>query len=125
MSAFDRLLRRHGETWTLNGWASSTRDEYEDELAVEPTGAVFSAIRSSPKEEVVRDEKGRTRWEALDLLVAVSLTLPSQTRDNQPVTLTSPEGRIYDLIGVGKAGAPVGAKRLRLKTGGGDASLYL
>jgi len=123
--AFTRMLRRHGETWTLNGWANSARDAYEDELATEPTEATFQAIRDVPAEKAERDEKGATRWEALDLLVDLSLILPAQTKDNLPVTLTSPQGREYTLIGVDRTGATLGAKRLKLKTGGADAALYL
>lgn len=125
MSTFARMLRRHGETWVLHGWANSVRDDYEDELATEPTKTEFQGIRNGPKEEEQRDEKGMTRWEMLDLLVTLSLALPPQTQEDLPVTLTSPEGRDYDLIGVDRSGAPVGSKRLKLKTGGADASIYL
>lgn len=119
------MLRRHGETWVLHGWANSVRDDYEDELTTEPTETEFQGIRNGPKEKEQRDEKGMTRWEMLDLLVTLSLALPPQTQEDLPVTLTSPEGRDYDLIGVDRSGAPVGSKRLKLKTGGADASIYL
>ena len=126
MSAFTRMLRRHGEDWKMKGWADSARDEYEDELPRAPTTSMFKAIRGdSEKEEVQRDEKGQTRWEMLDLLVSSGLTLPDQTDKTFPVTLISPDGREYSLVGVAKSGVPVGAKRLKVRTGGGDATLYL
>lgn len=126
MTAFTRMLRRHGEDWKIKGWADSSRDEYEDKLPTAPTSSNFKAIRGdSEKEEVERDEKGQTRWEILDLLVSSDLALPQQTDAELPVTLISPDGREYSLVGIAKSGVPVGAKRLKVRTGGGDATLYI
>ncbi len=127
MSAFTRMLRRHGERWTLDSWSGSARDEYEDELPTGPLDVVvFNAIRSDSENETdPRDEKGQTRFETLELLVEASLALPKTADPELPVTLTSPEGREFSLIGVAKSGTPVGAKRLALKSGGQDAAVYL
>lgn len=122
------MLRRHGESWTLDSWGSSTRDEYEDETASEPLDQMtFRAIRSekSEDESEVRDEKGQTRFETLQLLVEAALILPLDADPELPVTLTSPEGREFSLVGVARSGVPVGAKRLVLRTGGQDAAVYL
>lgn len=126
MSAFTRMLRRHGEDWTIKGWAESSRDDYEDELATAPTTSTFKAIRGDieGQPEAERDEKGHTRWERLELLVDSDLTLPDQTDETLTVTLISADGREYSLVGVNKTGVPVGAKRLSIRTGGGDAALY-
>ncbi len=128
MTAFTRMLRRHGESWTLDSWGATTRDEYEDETASEPLDPVtFKAIRSekSEDESEVRVEKGQTRFETLELLVKATLTLPADADPEQPVTLTSPENREFSLIGVARSGVPVGAKRLHLRSGGADAAVYL
>ena len=124
MSAFTRMLNRHGEDWTLSGWANLDRDEYEDELPTEPTEIAFKAFRQSVVDEEDVDEKGVNKTERLDLLVDLSLALPSQTLPDQPVTLTSSEGRTYNLIGVDKTSQPVGAKKLKLSTGAADANVY-
>ncbi len=118
------MLRRKGEVWSLHGWGGSDRDEYEDELATQPQTKEFRAFRQSPKVEEVVDEKGVNRMERLDLLVDLSLSLPPQARDNLSVTIVSPEGREFNLVGVDRAGGPVGSKRLELMSGGNDASLY-
>lgn len=134
MSAFTRMLRRHGETWTLNSWAGSSRDEYEDELAIDPLVKTFRAIRSDSGEDETetRDEKGQTRFEKLELLVEASLELPESselpplevTDAALPVTMVSPDGREFSLIGVAKSGLPLGSKRLMLRSGGQDAAVY-
>ena len=120
------MLDRHGEDWTLKGWSDSTRDEYEDELPTGPTETPFKAIRSdSETEDEQRDEKGQTRWEMLDLLIDAALALPATTDPKIQVTLVSPEGREYALIGVARSGIPIGAKRLKVRSGGADATLYI
>ncbi len=124
MSTFTRMLNRHGEDWAIEGWANFDRDEYEDELGTEPTRTPFKAIRQSVTDEEDVDEKGVNRTERLDLLVDISLSLPPQTLNDQPVTMVSAEGRTYNLIGVDKTGAPTGAKKLKLATGAADANLY-
>lgn len=126
MSAFRRMLRRKGETWTLNGWSASSPDEYDDELPTGPTSVEFQAIRDPGlgAEEEQRTEKGQDRFEELRLLVDAELALPLQTQADLPVTLQSPDGRTYDLIGVEKSGQIVGSKTLKVRTGGGDAALY-
>lgn len=122
----NRLLNR-GETWAINGWSGSTPDEYEDEL---PTGEVtgtFKAFRNQLTEggpDQFRDVRGRTQMADLTLFVLDSLTLPTSADDSLPVTLTSPENRIFNLVGVSHDGAPIGTKRLYLKSGGSDANLY-
>ncbi len=125
MSTFSRMLNRHGEDWTIEGWANFDRDEYEDELGTEPTSDLFKALRKSVDVEEDVDEKGVNRTERLDLLVDFSLSLPPQTLNDQPVTLTSEDGRTYNLIGVDKAGGPVGSKILKLATGAADANVYI
>lgn len=127
MSAFTRMLRRKGETWTINAWTGATRDEYEDELPTGEDTDTFKAIRVSAVTETAKErtELGVTRWAELDLLVSVDLELPEGADPERPVTLTAPEGRIYSLIGIDHAGSPVGAKRMKLRSGGGDASVYL
>jgi hypothetical protein len=112
----------------MDAWGDTTRDEYEDETSSEPlTTVTFLAIRtdSSEDESEVRNEKGQTRFERLELLVDAALQLPATADPEQPVTLTSPQGREFSLIGAALSGAPVGSKRLHLRTGGVDAALYL
>ena len=126
MSAFTRMLRRHGEDWTLDSWGATTRDEYEDETATGPLASIsFKAIRSDKSESETRTEKGLTRFETLELLVEATLKLPPNADPEQPVTLTSPENREFSLIGVSRSGVLVGAKRLQLRSGGADAAVYL
>ena len=124
--AFVRTLRRHGETWTMNSWSGSSTDAYKDKLPTGPLSSTFSAIRQKKGDEgQVRDEKGQTRWGNLVLFVDDLLALPATTQDDLPVTLVSPEGREYNLVGIDTSGSPAGSKRLELASGGADASLYL
>lgn len=124
--AFVRTLRRHGETWALNSWSGSTQDTYKDELPTGPLVETFQAIRDAKgEEEEIQDAKGRTRMVDMVLFVDTLLALPATTQTDLPVTLVSPEGREFNLVGVDKAGGPVGSKRLMLSTGDDDATLYL
>lgn len=126
VAAFTRMLRRRGETWTLNTWSGSATDSYEDELPTGPLSSTFKALRAQASDgEDERTEKGRTRFMRLDLLVLSTLAFPATTDNEQPVTVTDPDGRNWNVIEVDKTGAPVGAKRLKLMTGGRDAALYL
>ena len=125
-SAFKRMLRRHGETWTINSFAGSDRDEYEDEI---PGAALTSTIRGIRVQPVggateERDEKGRVLWTNLDLLIRDDTALPTGTDPEITIILTSPEGRQFQLVDINKMAVPVGAKRMKLQTGGADAAIY-
>ena len=120
-----RMIARHGKTWTVNAWGSSTRDAYEDALPTGELTGTFKAIVNSEKEEEVTDEKGVTRTQMVTLFVLDTWALPTGAQTDLPVTVTSPEGRVFNLDNSDLSGAPVGAKQLKLKSGGGDANLYI
>lgn len=126
--AMARMLNNHGETWTMNAWSGSTPDEYEDELPTGEVSSTFKGLRNQLSEggpEQFRTASGRTLVSELRLFVLSSLSVPPSGQDGLPVTLTSPEGREYNLVGVGHDGAPLGTKQLYLMSGGSDANLYL
>ncbi len=113
MSAFTRMLRRHGETWTMSASEKVRRDEYEDEEPITPVTTMFKAVRSKGSEEEKRDTLGQSRFEELQLLVASSfaiaeeseietfrlLSLPGKNGDPDNYAESPPDSALDVLVG--------------------------
>jgi hypothetical protein len=112
--AFERLLARHGEDFTLQTYSQGSLDAYRDSARTAGTPSTLRALRvnTSERGRETRNVSGTERLDALDLLVLIDEVLPDADGSEFAPEVTDAAGTTYRILNVSLVGAPLGAKRL-------------
>lgn len=112
MSAFSRLLANRGEVFALTTFTEGARDSYGD-VAYSGSSESLAGIRSEVNQStrVFKATTGEERLVDMTVLVLAG-TVPNNEGTDRAAELTDSSGQTYKVMGVGRAGAPVGSNRV-------------
>lgn len=116
MSALDRMLAsdKAGD-WTLTDYTEGSKDDYGDESLTPSSQTIRAMEVSSSSVDKTLTRRGVERRVDVEIIVSGDISLNDPEVTEEPPHITSPDGRTYLVIGVGRVAKALGGQRLMLE----------